>query len=184
MQSKRRENVSKKDGVRPAHRNQRSKRFDRLANHLVLQQTVAPHLRISSGQAEGSKNPFPSLAMDQGFVSSRSCGRTGAPCATATRTARRILRCDAALSDFSDSAVVIPLTGVLRRDRLMSFLECLGSRRDPCFEVTPARNPARPTVARHGLTLELKRHQSGILASAGRILQPCTFQARLQPRPD
>lgn len=81
----------------------------------------AAYLRKSSGDFAGSNRIFPSLAMDHGFVSCLSTGRIASESMAIRRIARRSLLCEAALSAFSDSAVVTPRTGVLRLDLLKNY---------------------------------------------------------------
>ena len=103
------------------------------------------YLRMSRGCLRGSNRVLPSFARDQGLVSSRSNGRgvssVGLMACFATL---RNFRCDAALSAFSDSAVVTPRTGVLRFDRAMTVLQRRGG------DYRPARQTwffsSRPNV--------------------------------------
>jgi hypothetical protein len=78
------------------------------------------HLRNNFGDSAGLKRALPSFVIEKVFVSSFSSGSVASwSAATIWRTVRLILRCDAALSDFSDSDEVIARTGVFRFDLAM-----------------------------------------------------------------
>jgi hypothetical protein len=77
-----------------------------------------PHFRISLGSRDGSIRCLPSLSMFQGSLTSRNRGFASPPCSRSCRSLARSRRWASCLHALSVPAVVIPTTGIRRRDRV------------------------------------------------------------------